>query len=104
MRLSDDSVRGRTVISADGQAIGAIKALFVNPTDWRVESIGVSLHRDIADRLGASRSMFRHGSIEIPVALIQSIGDAVILGVRVDELREARRSAAEAPPTPPPNP
>lgn len=102
MRLSDNNIKGRTVISADGQALGEIKALFVNPLDWRVESIGVELHKDIADRIGASRSMFHRGSIEVPVALIQSIGDAVILGVAVDELREARRTGAEdQPPAPP---
>lgn len=95
MRLSDDNIRGRTVISADGQAIGAITALYVDATDWRVESVSVELHKDIADRIGAARSMFHRGSIEVPVSLIQSIGDTVVLGVGVDDLREARRPAPE---------
>jgi len=106
MRLSDDNIRGRTVISADGQAIGAVTALFVDASDWRVESLSVELHKDIADRVGAARSMFRRGSIEVPVALIQSIGDTVVLGVGVDDLREGRRTTAQdaapeasAPPT-----
>lgn len=92
MRLSDDNIRGRTVISADGQAIGPVTALFVDASTWRVESLSVQLHKDIADRVGAARSMFRRGSIEIPVALIQSIGDTVVLGVGVDDLREGRRT------------
>jgi sporulation protein YlmC with PRC-barrel domain len=95
MRLSDDNIRGRTVISADGQAIGAVTALFVDASDWRVESLSVELHKDIADRVGAARSMFHRGSIEVPVALIQSIGDTVVLGVGVDDLREGRRTATQ---------
>jgi len=97
MRLSDDNIRGRTVISADGQAIGAVTALFVDPTSWRVESVSVELQKDIADRVGASRSLFRRGVIEIPVALIQSVGDTVLLGVVVDDLREGRRTTTTDP-------
>jgi sporulation protein YlmC with PRC-barrel domain len=95
MRLSDVNIRGRTVIGADGQAIGAVTALFIDATEWRIESVSVELHKDIADRLGAARSMFRRGSIEIPIALIQSIGDTVVLGVGVDDLREGRRTTAQ---------
>jgi sporulation protein YlmC with PRC-barrel domain len=95
MRLSDENIRGRTVIGADGQAIGAITALFIDATEWRIESVSVELHKDMADRLGAARSMFRRGSIEIPVALIQSVGDTVVLGVGVDDLREGRRTTAQ---------
>jgi sporulation protein YlmC with PRC-barrel domain len=95
MRLSDDNIRGRTVITADGQAIGAVTALFVDASDWRVESLSVELHKDIADRVGAARSMFHRGSIEVPVALIQSIGDTVVLGVGVDDLREGRRTTTQ---------
>jgi sporulation protein YlmC with PRC-barrel domain len=95
MRLSDANIRGRTVITADGQAIGSITSLFVDAIDWRVESLSVELHKDIADRVGAARSMFRRGSIEIPTALIQSIGDTVVLGIAVDDLREARRTTTQ---------
>jgi sporulation protein YlmC with PRC-barrel domain len=95
MRLSDDNIRGRTVISADGQAIGAVTALYIDATQWRVESLSVELHKDIADRVGAARSMFHRGAIEIPVALIQSVGDTVVLAVGVDDLREGRRPVAE---------
>ena len=48
MRLSDENLRGQTVIGADGQAV------------------------------------------EIPIRLIQSVGDAVVLSVPVDGLRQVR--------------
>ena len=91
MRLSDDNLRGLTVISADGTAIGGVAELFVNSTDWRVESIRVELRKDVADRIGADRTMFHRGSIELPVSFIQSVSDAVVLSIEVEKLREVHR-------------
>lgn len=101
MRLSAENLHGRTVISADGQAIGSIKSVFLDAGAWRVESISVELRKDIADRIGASRSMFHRGLIELPVQLVQSVGDAVVLAIAVDALREAHRTeTGEAAPPP----
>jgi len=91
MRLSDDNLRGLTVISADGTAIGSVAELFVSSSDWRVESIRVELRKDVADRIGADRTMFHRGSIELPVSFIQSVSDAVVLSIDVDKLREVHR-------------
>jgi sporulation protein YlmC with PRC-barrel domain len=94
MRLSDESLRGRTVICADGKAIGAIAELFISSTDWHVESIRIELHKDIADRIGANRTVFHRGTIELPVGFIQSVSDTVVLSVDVEKLREVHRSPA----------
>jgi len=88
MRLSDENLRGLTVIGADGRAIGDIAAIFLDSDSWRVESLRVTLRKDIADQLGASRTMFRAGTVELPIRLIQSVGDALVLSVPVDGLRE----------------
>ena len=92
VRLSDESLRGRTVISADGNAIGILVELFISSSDWRVESIRIELKKDIADRIGASRTLLHRGTIELPVSFIQSVGDAVVLSIEVAKLREAHRS------------
>jgi sporulation protein YlmC with PRC-barrel domain len=88
MRLSDESLRGRTVIGADGRAVGEIAALFLDSDSWSVESLRVKLRKEVADQLGASRTMFHAGTVEIPIRLIQSVSDAVVLSVPVDALRE----------------
>lgn len=87
MRLSDENLRGRTIISADGQVIGEINALFLDSEAWRVESLQVSLNKQIADQLGAHRSTFHAGELELPVRMVQSVGDTVVLTVPVDGLR-----------------
>lgn len=88
MRLSDENLHGRTVISSDGLAIGEIALLFLDGATWRVESLQITLRKDIADRLGADRSMFHAAVLEVPVGMVQSVGDAVVLSVAVDELRQ----------------
>jgi sporulation protein YlmC with PRC-barrel domain len=88
MRLSDENLRGRTVIGADGQAVGEVAALFLDSESWGIQSLQVKLRKEIADRLGASRSVFHAGTVEIPIRLIQSVGDAVVLSVAVDGLRQ----------------
>jgi len=94
MRLSDGNLRGRTIIGADGLAIGEIAGLFLDSGTWGVESLQVTLRKDVADRLGADRSIFRAGTLEIPIRLVQSVGDAVVLAVVVDELRQVLPSAS----------
>ena len=98
MRLSDETLRGRTVLTSDGLAVGQIAALFLDVEAWRVESLQIRLHKDIADRLGADRSMFRAGTVEVPTSMIQSVGDAVILSVPVDGLRQVLPSMGEPAP------
>lgn len=96
MRLSDENLRGRTVIGADGRAVGEIAALFVDSGGWGVESLQVKLRKDVADQLGAARTMFRAGTIEIPTRLVQSVGDAVVLAVPVDGLRDVLPADGES--------
>ena len=88
MRLSDENLRGRTVIAADGQAIGEIVALFLDSDAWRVESLQVKLRNEVADQLGATRGMFHAGTLEMPIGMVQSVGDAVVLSVPAHELRQ----------------
>ena len=61
--------------------------LFVDDVTWRVESMQITLRKDIADRLGADRSIFYAAVLEVPIGLVQSVGDAVVLSVAVDDLR-----------------
>lgn len=98
MRLSDDNLRGRTVITADGLAIGDVALLFIDGVSLRVESLQVKLHKDIADRLGAERSLFHAGAVEVPAGIVQSVGDAVVLSVPIDELRRVLPEAPDSAP------
>jgi sporulation protein YlmC with PRC-barrel domain len=95
MRLSDENLRGRTVIAADGQAIGEIAALFLDSDGWRIESLHVKLRNEVADQLGAKRGIFHGGTLEVPVRMIQSVGDAVLLSVPAVELKRVSPKAGD---------
>lgn len=101
MRLSDESLRGRTVVASDGVAVGTVTMLFIDVDGWRVESLQTKLHRNIADRIGADRSWLHAGVVEIPIRMVQSVGDAVVLLVGVDGLRQVLpRTSESAAPSP----
>lgn len=95
MRLADENLRGRTIIGADGQVIGEVAALFLDSETWRVESLQVKLDRVVAERIGASHNIFHAGTLELPVRLVQSVGDTIVLSVVVDELRQVLPSEGE---------
>jgi sporulation protein YlmC with PRC-barrel domain len=103
LRMSDEDLRGRTAISAEGRVIGEVTALFFNSRAWRVESLRVKLRKEIADRLGIDRSVFRAGTLEIPVRLVQAVGDTVVLSIETAGLRDLILSEGETE-TPPPVP
>ena len=100
MRLSDETLRGRTVIAADGQAIGEVAALFLDSDGWRVESLQIKLRNEVADQLGATRNIFHAGTLEIPTRMIQSVGDAIVLSVSAKDLRHVVPDAGSIPATP----
>lgn len=98
MRLSDENLRGRTVIAADGQAIGDIAGIILDSTVWQVEALQVKLRNNVADELGATRSMFHAGTLEIPISMVQSVGDAIVLSVAAQELRQVLPGPADISP------
>lgn len=100
MRFSNETLRGRTVVASDGLAIGTVTLLFIDVDGWRVESFQIKLHRDIADRIGADRSWLHAGVVEIPIRMVQSVGDAVVLSVGVDGLRQVLSGTVESAPSP----
>lgn len=84
------------MISADGQAIGEITALFLDSDAWKIESLRVKLRNEVADQLGATRGMFHAGTLEMPIRMVQSVGDAVVLSVAAHELRQVLPDMGDA--------
>lgn len=75
-------------MSADGLAVGAVVTFVIDDRDWTVTAIGVELRNEIADRIGVAHTLFRKGAIDVPVGAVQAIGDAIVLAIEVDRLRD----------------
>ncbi len=94
MQVSDEHFRGRTVIAADGQAIGEVAALFIDTSTWSVIALQIKLNKSAGEQLGAARSMLHAATLELPVGMVQSVADAVLLSVPTLELRQILPQAA----------
>ena len=88
MQVSDEDLRGRTVIAADGQAIGEVAALFIDTSTWIIIGLQIKLSKSAAEQLGATQGLFRAATFELPIRMIQSVGDTVLLSVPTLELRQ----------------
>jgi sporulation protein YlmC with PRC-barrel domain len=87
MQVSDEHFRGRTVIAADGQAVGEVAALLLDTATWMIVALQIKLNKPVAEQIGAARSLIRAATLELPVRAVQSVGDAVLLSVPTLELR-----------------
>lgn len=88
------------MIAADGQTTGEVAALFLDSDAWRVESLQIKLRKEVADQLGATRGMFHAGTLELPVRMVQSVGDTIVLSVPALELRQVLPGVVVSPPAP----
>lgn len=75
--------------------LGEAATVWIDTQSWQVRSIGVKLRKEVADQMGANRSMLRAVSLEIPVRMIQSVGDTVLLSVPVDGLHHLLSSRGD---------
>ena len=85
--VTDESLHGRVVLTGDGLKVGEVVHLLIDPTNWTISGVEVKLRNEVADRIGAHHGLLRQATIGIPTNQIQSIGDAIILGVDFDQLR-----------------
>lgn len=88
MQVSDEHLRGRTVIAADGQAIGEVAALFIDTSAWSIAALQIKLSKSAAEQLGVARGLLRAATFELPVRMVQSVADTVLLSVPTLELRQ----------------
>jgi sporulation protein YlmC with PRC-barrel domain len=88
MQISDEHFRGRTVVAADGQTIGDVAALFFDSSTWTIVAFQVKLNKAAAEQLGAKGGLLRAATLDLPVRVVQSVGDTVLLSVPTVELRQ----------------
>ena len=95
MQVSDEQLRGRTVVAADGKAIGEVVALSIDTSTWIVVALQIKLNKSVAEQIGAARGLLRAATLELPVRMVQSVGDAVLLSVPTLELRQTFPNTAD---------
>jgi hypothetical protein len=65
-----------------------VAAVFIDTSTWTVASLQIKLSKNAAEQLGASRSLLHAATTELPVRIVQSVGDAVLLSVPTLAVRQ----------------
>lgn len=86
MRITDDNLHGRVVLTSDGLALGEVDKLYFHGGQFAIDAVLVKLRKDPAERLGIKHSTFHPATLEIPAGFVQSVGDAVLLSAKLDDL------------------
>jgi sporulation protein YlmC with PRC-barrel domain len=95
MQVSNEHFRGRTVIAADGQTIGEVAELCIDTSAWTITGLQIKLNKPAAEQIGAARGILRAATLDLPVRMVQSVGDTVLLSVPTLALREILPDGAD---------
>jgi sporulation protein YlmC with PRC-barrel domain len=98
MRFLPDDLRHRTVLDASGLAIGEVEDLLFDPTSWHIEALRIRLKREVTVKAGVESSRLRRAHIDVSTGAVQSIGDAVLLSVPLEELAAIAHEGHVRPP------
>lgn len=82
-----EHLKGRTVIDGQGQVVGTLEEILIDAGNWQVEAFRVRLTRDVGRELHAKSGIFHPAAIDVPRALVQAAGDAIILAASRSELQ-----------------
>ena len=70
-------------------------ALFIDTSLWMIVAVQIKLSKSAAEQVGAARGLLHAATLDLPVRLIQSVGDAVLLSIPTLELRQNLAVVAE---------
>jgi sporulation protein YlmC with PRC-barrel domain len=92
MHVRLDELAGVKVFDANGRAMGRVKAALVDMETWLVDTLRINVSRRAATDLDLTWSFWSWVSrptIDVVTGQVHAAGDAIILRVSLEELREA---------------
>lgn len=96
-------MKGRPVIDSNGDNVGTVEDVVVDPTSWKVSGFVVTLRREVIQRLGVQKAgLLDQPRVELGSERIQTVGDNVILNIALDVIQESlrRREPLDSPGSP----
>lgn len=83
--VSFKELADKFVICSGGFDLGQINGVEINPGTWQVTHLHVKLSKSASEDLGFKKR-FGSSTVCLPVALVQSIGDNILLNKSLEEL------------------
>ena len=89
-------VKGRPVIDANGDNVGTVDDVAVDPVTWKVSGFVVTLKREVAQKFRLQAGFMDSPRVEVGSDRVKTVGDNVILNIPLDVIQESlhRREAA----------
>lgn len=84
-------VKGRPVIDANGDNVGTVDDVVVDPGTWKVSGFVVTLRRDVAQRFQLQAGFLESPRVELGSERVKTVGDNVILNIPLDMIQESLR-------------
>lgn len=81
--VSSRELRGKTVFSRDGRALGDVEGVEFSHDSWRVKGFDVKLRRDVLEEMSLKKPMMGTQTVSIAPDQISGVGDAIILEQRI---------------------
>jgi len=86
--LNFETLIGKQVIEMGGYILGEVKGASIDETTWRVAKLHVKLTDKAAEELGFKKR-FRTSKVNLPIEMVQAVGDVVSVSPSLKELRES---------------
>ena len=83
--MTFENLSGKFVICAGGFDLGEVKGIEMNTTNWQITHLNVKLSKPASEDLGFKKR-FRSSIVCVPVSLVATVGDNVLLNKSLDEL------------------
>ena len=82
-------IEGKEVIGGLAHIIGKVSAIEVDTNTWKVTHICVDVDKNVVEDLGLKKPMIGSVKATIPIEMIDSIGDRILLKNRsIDDLKK----------------
>lgn len=83
-----ESTIGSLVITSDAYVLGEVEGIRYDPLKWQGDYLLVAVKKGLEAHMGTGKSVFSSSKILIPMNLIQTINDVIILAHSLLDLKE----------------
>lgn len=96
MAMKFGEIKGKTVITLDGQSIGTIDELEFDISQWNVTGIQVKLARDKLEGFGLKKPMLGTLRRRVPISRVNEASDHIVLNLRAEQFLACSEGAGDA--------
>ncbi|HYA77660.1 MAG TPA: PRC-barrel domain-containing protein [Verrucomicrobiae bacterium] len=85
--VNPTKLKGKKVIGAKGHNVGEIESLDLEPRNWQITGIQVSLTNEAATELGCKPPFLSRVVISIPTKIVKSVGNMINLNEDIQDFK-----------------